>query len=179
MDCLARLIGLLVAGLTLAGCFQPLYGSASGPAGTPALRQTLSTIEVVPIKLDANSPFVRMAVQLQNDLKFNFTGGGGAPPANYQLIVQITGSQSVVNASSVAGYPIITNYAFNATYSLVEVASKKQILTGRTVSTVSFDPSGAQRFARYSGAEDAKLRAAKEIADNITTRMASFFVSGT
>ena len=37
---------------------------------------------------------------------------------------------------------------------------------------------GQQRFARVSGMHDAERRAAKVISDNITTRLAAFFVSG-
>jgi len=45
---------------------------------------------------------------------------------------------------------------------------------------VSYDiPGQQQRFARSRGLRDAEDRAAKVIADNISQRLASFFVAGT
>ena len=52
------------------------------------------------------------------------------------------------------------------------------MLTGRATTTVSYDPSGTQRYARITGMQDAERRAAKVIADNVTTRLSSYFVSG-
>ena len=66
----------------------------------------------------------------------------------------------------------------NASYSLVEIATKKTVLTGRATTTVSYDPANAQRFARISAMQDAERRAAKVIADNVTSRLSSYFVSG-
>ena len=40
-------------------------------------------------------------------------------------------------------------------------------------------PGSYQRFARSRALRDAEDRAAKEIADNIQTRIASYFVAGT
>ena len=53
------------------------------------------------------------------------------------------------------------------------------MLTGRATTVVSYDPAGSQRYARISGMQDAERRAAKTISDDITTRMAAYFVSGT
>ena len=52
-------------------------------------------------------------------------------------------------------------------------------MTGTTFSRVSYDmPGSYQRFARSRAIRDAEDRAAHEIADNIQTRLASFFVAG-
>jgi len=52
-------------------------------------------------------------------------------------------------------------------------------MTGSTFSRVSYDiPGTYQRFARARAFRDAEDRAAKEIADHIQTRLASFFVAG-
>ena len=49
-----------------------------------------------------------------------------------------------------------------------------------TFSRVSYDmPGSYQRFARARAFRDAEDRAAQEIAENIQTRLASFFVAGT
>jgi LPS-assembly lipoprotein len=45
---------------------------------------------------------------------------------------------------------------------------------------VSYDmPGSYQRFSRNRAVRDAEDRAANEIAENITTRLASFFTAGT
>ena len=56
----------------------------------------------------------------------------------------------------------------------------KSVMTGTTFSRVSYDmPGSYQRYARARAFRDAEDRAAQEIADNIQTRLASFFSSGT
>lgn len=163
--------------MLVAGCFQPLYGDQS-VTGTPKLREALSSVEVLQIPAAANTPEARMAVPLQNDLRFAFTGGGAAAPPTYRLAIQMTGSRAVVSATNVTGLPFIENFTLNASYSLIEIATKKTVLTGRATTVVSYDPSGTQRFARITGMQDAERRAAKVIADNVTTRLSSYFVSG-
>ena len=56
----------------------------------------------------------------------------------------------------------------------------RRTMTGTTFSRVSYDiPGSIQRFARARAFRDAEDRAAHEIAENIQTRLASFFVAGT
>src|SRR4029077_12156232 len=75
--------------------------------------------------------------------------------------------------------PDIENYGLNASYSLTEIATAKVVVTGQTFSRVSYDiPAQAQRFARLRGLRDAETRAAKVIADNIRSPVASYFHSG-
>ena len=174
---IAHVATVLAAGVLLAGCFQPLYGDRS-VTGSPRLREALSGIQIMEIAAGANTPEARMAVPLQNDLRFNFTGGGAAGPPTHRLLVQISGSRAVVSATNVTGLPFIENFTLNATYSLVEIATNKPVVQGRATTTVSYDPAGTQRYARVTGMQDAERRAAKVIADNLTTRLSSYFVSG-
>ena len=54
------------------------------------------------------------------------------------------------------------------------------MVTGQTFARVSSDtPGQQQRFARVRGLRDAESRAAKVIAENIRSRLASYFVAGT
>ena len=72
------------------------------------------------------------------------------------------------------------NYGINATYSLIEIATAKVVVTGQTFARVSYDiPGQAQRFARLRGLRDAETRAAKVIAENVRSRFASYFIAGT
>jgi len=172
-----RAAAVLAAAALMAGCFQPLYGDRSASGG-PKLREALSGVEVLQIPAVPNTPEARMAVPLQNDLRFNFTGGGDAGSPTHRLAIQMTGSRAVVSATNVTGLPFIENFTLNASYSLVEIATKKTVLTGRATTTVSYDPTGTQRYARIAGMQDAERRAAKVIADSVTSRLSSYFVSG-
>jgi LPS-assembly lipoprotein len=63
---------------------------------------------------------------------------------------------------------------------LTEIASGRQVVVGQTFARVSYDiPGQEQRFARLRGLRDAETRAARTIADNIRTRLASYFAAGT
>jgi LPS-assembly lipoprotein len=173
----ARGAAILTLAAMVGGCFQPLYGDRS-VSGGPKLREALSGVEIVEIRAAANTPEARMAVPIQNELRFNFTGGGSQGSPTHRLLVQISGNRTVVSATNVTGLPFIENFTLHATYSLVDLTTKKPVVTGRATTTVSYDPSGTQRYARLAGMQDAERRAAKVIAENITTRLSSFFVSG-
>ena len=54
------------------------------------------------------------------------------------------------------------------------------MVTGQTFARVSYDnPGQQQRFASARGLRDAENRAAKVIAENIRSRLASYFIAGT
>jgi LPS-assembly lipoprotein len=72
----------------------------------------------------------------------------------------------------------VESFGLKSTYSLTEIATGKVVVTGAASTAVSYDTLGQQRFARLSGMQAAERRAAKVISDNITTRLASYFVSG-
>src|SRR5258705_6294520 len=83
-------------------------------------------------------------------------------------------------ADPTTALPTSENYGIDAQYNLIEIASNKSVMTGSTFSRVSYDmPGSYQRFARSRAFRDAEDRAAQEIAENIQTRLASFFVAGT
>jgi LPS-assembly lipoprotein len=125
-----------------------------------------------------NTPTYRLSVQIRNDLIYGFNGGGDPPVPAFRLKVAISGAPSVLMTDSHTRLPSAENYALTASYSLTEVATGKVVVTGRVATNVSYDTLGQARFARISGMKDAELRAAKVVSDNITTRLASYFVSG-
>jgi len=174
---IARAFGGLAGAILLAGCFQPLYGERS-ISGNSAVREMLSGVDVAQISAPPNTSTARIAVRIQNDVRFNLTGGGRGSRPTHRLTMQIAGSRGTTGATNVTGLPIMENFLLTATYSLTELASNKVVLTGRTTTTVSYDAAGTQRFARISGMMDAEQRAAKVVSDNVTTRLASYFMSG-
>src|SRR6187549_1076296 len=166
----ARFGGLAAAlalSILLAGCFEPLYGEKT-LAGGPGLRQRLSSVTIEPISAASGSPAARIAVEVQNDLSFDLTGGAGQTSKTHQLIVDITTARADVQ-----------QFGINATYSLVEIATGKSVVVGQAVARVSYDnPGQQQRFANARGQRDAENRAAKVISESIKSRLASYFAAG-
>jgi LPS-assembly lipoprotein len=169
-------VAAALAGLT-AGCFQPLYGERS-VSGNPAIREKLAAVEVLPINPVRGSSVARLGLEVRNALLFSLSGGGALPP-NYTLDVQLVPKRTNVIVDITTSRPDIENFGIDASYTLREIATGKAVLTGSTFSRVSYDiPGQAQRFARQRGLRDAEDRAAKVIAENISSRLASFFVTG-
>ena len=170
---------LLLAALT-AGCFQPLYGERSVTTGGPVLRDQLSAIDVLQIEAPKGTDKSRLAVEIRNALLFDLTGGGYQASPTHRLKIAMSSTRASVIVDIHTSRPDIENYGINATYSMVEIATGKLVVTGQTFARVSYDiPGQQQRFARLRGLRDAENRAAKVIADNIKSRLASYFVAGT
>jgi LPS-assembly lipoprotein len=176
---LRLLLALSLAGLT-AGCFQPLYGDRSLDAGGHAVSDKLSAVEVKPILTPNGTRLARVGVETRDQLLFDLTGGGEAQSPAYRLDIKLGTSQQQVIVDINSARPEIQNYGIDATYTLVEIATGKAVVTGQTFSRVSYNiPGQQQRFAGDRGLRDAEDRAAKVIADNIRSRLASYFLAGT
>jgi LPS-assembly lipoprotein len=167
-----------LAGLT-AGCFQPLYATRSIAGGTP-IGQALAQVQIERIPAPNGTPDARIAVEIQNALDFELTGGGGMVSPTHRLGIRMTTNRSSIITDINTGLVVSEITGIDATFTLTELATGKTVLNGRTFSRVSSDyPGQQQRFARVRARIDAEDRAAKVIADNIRTRLASFFVAGT
>jgi len=171
------LLALSLAGLT-AGCFQPLYGDRSVVGGS-SLSDKLSAVEVPPVKAENGTRIARVGIEMRDQLLFDLTGGGPASSSAYRLDIRLTSSQVKVIVDINSARPEIQNYGINAVYSLIDNATGKQVINGTTFSRVSYNiPGQQQRFAGDRGLIDAENRAAKVIADNIRSRLASYFAAG-
>jgi len=173
----ARLVAVAaLAGLT-AGCFQPMYGEHAD--GTPALRDKLMGIELPPVDKPNASPEARIGVGIRNALAFKLYGTATGTAPTHKLVLKFQTSRSSLIVSQTTGLPTTENVGIDAQYNLVELATNKSVMTGTTFSRVSYDiPGQMQRFARARAFRDAEDRAAQEIAENIQTRIASYFVAG-
>jgi len=168
------LLALALAGLT-AGCFQPLYGTQSGGLG-----DKMDAVEVAPIDAPNGTRLSRVGVNLRNELIYGLTGGGAAAATNYRLDVRISSTNLQVIVDINTARPDIQNYGIDATYTLTDVTNGKKLVSGQTFSRVSYNiPGQQQRFAADRGLRDAEDRAAKVIAENIRSRLASYFTAGT
>jgi LPS-assembly lipoprotein len=175
----ARLTAVLALAGSLASCFQPLYGDRA-PDGSPSLRDALSSVDIQQIAAPKATDEERLAVEIRNALIFDFTGGGAPAAPVHRLKIVIASTRTSVIVDINTSRPDVENYGINATFTLTEIATGKVVVTGQTFARVSTDtPGQQQRFARVRGMRDAESRAGKVIADNIRSRLASYFVAGT
>ena len=175
----APLATALALASLLGGCFEPMYGEKT-LAGGPGLSQRLRAVSVEPIKAASGTPNARIAVELQNDLNYDFTGGAGQVGKTHQLVITLTTQNQQIIVDITTARPDVQQFGINASYVLTEVATGKPVVTGSTFARVSYDnPGQQQRFANARGQRDAENRAAKVISEAIKARMASYFAAGT
>ena len=115
-------------------------------------------------------PRRRGAVEIRDALLYDFTSGGYPAPPTYRLKISIASTRVSIIVDVNTSRPDVENYGLNASYTLTEIATGKVVITGQTFE---------QRLARVCGLRDAELRAAKMIADNVRSRLASYFIAGT
>src|SRR6266705_1760043 len=171
-----RLLAVAALAALTAGCFQPMY--AEHADGSPGLREKLMGVEVPPVDKANASREARIGVEIRNALAFKLYGNATGMPPTHKLVLRFTTSRSSLMIDPTTALPTSENYGIDAQYNLIEIASNKSVMTGTTFSRLTYDTftGGMQRFARARAFRDAEDRACQEIADNIQTRLASFFV---
>jgi LPS-assembly lipoprotein len=170
------LIVAMLAALT-AGCFQPMYAARSD--GSPALREKLSGVEIPQLNYPQASREARVGLVIRNALMFSLYGNAEGGPRTHTLSMRLVTSRNSLIVDPTTALPEFENYGIDVTFELKEIATGKSVLTGTTFARVSYDiPGLEQRFAKNRALRDAEDRAAKVIADNITTRLASYFYAG-
>jgi LPS-assembly lipoprotein len=166
------------AGL-LAACFQPLYGQPP-LSGGPTLDSALAAVDVQQIDAPRGSPDSRIAVELRNALLFDLTGGQGSIAPTHRLAIKMTTSRSAIIVDPQTGRTEAEVTGVDVKYILTELATGRPVVNATAFARVSSDiPGQQQRFARSRAQRDAEDRAAKVIADQIRTRLASYLVAGT
>ena len=119
-------------------------------------------------------------MEIRNALAFKLYGNATGMPPTHRLVLRFHTSRSSLMLDPATALPSSENYGIDAQYNLIDLATNKSVMTGTTFSRVSYDiPGQLQRFARARAFRDAEDRAANEVAENIQTRLASFFYAGT
>jgi LPS-assembly lipoprotein len=166
------------AGMT-AACFQPLYGEHT-EAGGSVLRGRLASVDVAQIPAPQGSPEARIAVELRNALLFHLTGGEGGQAPTHRLNIRMGASKSALIVDVATGRTEAEVTGIDVSYTLTELGSGKVVVNATSFSRVSSDvPGQQQRFARARAQRDAEDRAAKVVAEQIRTRLASYLIAGT
>ena len=174
----ARLLAVAALAALTAGCFQPMYAERAD--GSPGLREKLMGVELPPVDKPNAAREARVGVEIRNALAFKLYGNATGMPPTHRLVLRFGSSRSSLLLDPNTALPSSENYGIDAQYNLIEIASNKSVMTGSTFARVSYDiPGQLQRFARSRAYRDAEDRAAREIAENIQTRLASYFVAGT
>ena len=159
-------LGVIVAvSLTLAGCFQPMYGPSIG-IDTRAELQAIS-IEPVP---------GRLGHYLTEELRFLLNGTGDQPPPKYRLVVTFTQSGQTSLVDTVTGRATSNSLSVRANYKLLPAMGGAPVTEGYVISLADYDR-GSNRFANLRAARDAEIRNGKAMADQIRTRIASTLAS--
>jgi LPS-assembly lipoprotein len=174
----ARLVAVAALAALTAGCFKPLY--AEHTDGTPGLREKLMGVELPPVADKPNaSRDARLGVEIRNDLAFKLYGDATGTQPTHRLVLRFQTSRQDLMIDPNTGLPTSENYGIDVQYNLIEIASNKSVMTGTTFSRVSYDmPGSYQRFSRNRALRDAEDRACQEVAENIGTRLASYFNAG-
>ena len=140
----------------------------------------MAQVQIERIDAANGTPEARIAVEIQNALDFEMNGGGGLISPTHRLKVRMNVGRSSIITDQTTGRVLAEITGIDASFTLTELATGKAVMNGRTFSRVSSDyPGQQQRFARVRARLDAEERAAKVIAENVRTRVASFFVAGT
>jgi LPS-assembly lipoprotein len=157
----------------LAGCqFQPMYAETPLQGSGPSLNQALRDVDVASIQ-------GRIGNELRNDLIYELTGGQGnrdGAPYRLTLVANISSFSPVIDRQS--GRAAAQMIAFDITYKLHDVVQDRIVLTETAIARVSID-TGGQLFANMRARRDAENRAAKVAADQIRSRLASYFLTRT
>ena len=174
---IARLIAVALLAAPAAGCFTPMY--AEHADGSPGLREKLMGVDIPPTDKPNGSREARIGVEIRNALAFKLYGNATGMPPTHKLVLRFTTTRASLIVDPNTQLPSSENYGIDAQYNLIDLTTNKSVMTGTTFSRVSYDiPGNLQRFARQRAFRDAEDRAAQEIAENIQTRLASFFVAG-
>jgi LPS-assembly lipoprotein len=150
--------------LLLCGCFRPLYGPTA--TGEP-LRNVLASIEIDPVATGQTKE--RVGHYLRSELIYELDGSGEPSPKRYKLTLVMTDGIQTPIVDSVTGRAISAIYVPTVSYTLKDF-SGKVVTTGVATFPTSYDRS-TQRFATVRAARDAEIRAAKELAQQIKTRL--------
>jgi LPS-assembly lipoprotein len=117
---------------------------------------------------------------MRNAMLFHLQGGNGPLSPTHALRIQVSAGIATVWVDPLTARSENGTQIVNASYSLVELATNKPVLTATAFARATFDvPGQEQRFARARAQRDAENRAAKVIAEQIRARLASYFVAGT
>jgi len=150
---------------TLMGCeggFRPLYGVTPSGVG---VQERMAQVEVAPIP-------GRVGQRIRNEVIFQSTGGELPLPPTHRLEVAI--KETVISTLvKIDGSSLGQIYAIEATFRMVRINDKKVVLEGTSHARAAFERFQSI-YSNVRAREDAENRAARTIADDLKTRLATY-----
>jgi LPS-assembly lipoprotein len=150
--------------LMLTGCnYRPLYSNGADGKGV--------AVALAGIAIDEQK--TRAGQIVRNNLISSFGSGGSS-----QYILRLVPDEKKQQISSDAVQKLTRQrYRLNMKYELADVKSGETVASGSSFSNVSFD-TVEQPIADLRAAENARERAAREVAEDIRLRLAAHFSAG-
>jgi LPS-assembly lipoprotein len=165
-SCSTIVIALLSLGL--GGCLRPLYGAPE--FGGLAVQQGLAGVSI-----DIQGE--RMAHYIRNELEFSLRGGDPAvAPVTHRLLITARQNTAAAVVDRLTGTAESGYMTISAKYWLYPKDKTSAETEGDASVLVSYDRS-IQRFASSRAARDAEIQGAKQLAEQIKTRIASYMAS--
>jgi LPS-assembly lipoprotein len=147
------------------GGIRPLYGATPSGAG---LQERLAQVDVATIP-------GRVGQRIRNDLIFLSTGGGQPLPPTHRLEVAIRESV-ITTLVRIDGDSLGQIYAVEASFQLISIKDKKVVLKGTSHARAGFERFQAI-YSNVRARDDAENRAARTVADDLKTRVATYLSS--
>lgn len=163
----ARLAAVLLVAGAVSACFRPLYGPTA--TGEP-LKNVFAAIEVRPVATAFNKEHI--GHHLRSELIFGLDGSGTPSPKRYKLSIVVRDSLSSPIVDSATGRALAATLNADADYTLTNLDGSQTIAKGTASASATYERS-AQRFAGVRAAREAEIRAAKLLAEQIRTRLAT------
>src|ERR1044072_2537775 len=133
-----RIAAVVALGALNAACFQPLYASRTFNGEKP-VGAALAQVEIERIDAPNGTPEARIAVELQEALKFEVNGSEGLISPTHALKVRMTvGRNSIINDIT-PGRVMAEITGIDASFELRELATGKVVMRGSTNARVSSD----------------------------------------
>lgn len=143
--------------------FRPLYASAE--LNGSDVNEKLAQLEIAPVP-------GRVGQRLRNELIFQSTGGGYAAEPVYRLEIVLTESISATLVQ-IDGNSSGSVYNLKAKFRLVRLDDRSVALQGDSYGRVAFQRFDSV-FANVRARKDAENRAARNVGNDMKSRLAAF-----
>ncbi len=155
----------LFAALSACG-FKPLYGTNSEIGRA---QEQLETVSIAQLN-------TKLGVMVRNNLLDRLSPGGAPANPRYRLELGLR-EQTIGVGVRLDASVTRFNYLLMSDYKLVDKETREIVFTSSSRSQVAYDVVRSQ-FATVIAKQDAQKRAARDVSEDITLRLALFFATG-
>jgi LPS-assembly lipoprotein len=147
----------------VSGCgFEPLYGDQRGGS----VMGPLAEVEIAPIQ-------ERVGQEIRNRLIDRMRSPSRAPAVKYRLLVSTNSNRADYGVAKETA-PTFSSVSLVARYSLLDASSGVLLTNNAAIAIVNFS-STTSPFSTIVGDDDARRRAAEQVADTIVNQLAVYF----